>query len=323
MIDFSIIIPAKNEETNIAQCLDSINAVTFDHNRFEVVVVDNGSTDRTVDVANEKGAKVLVQPDLTISGLRNFGASRSSGTILVFLDADCTVQNNWLDAAAVYIDDRNLACFGSPPVVPDDATWVQKTWFNIRKKKNSVEEVEWLESMNMFVPRQAFLAVSGFNERLVTCEDYDLSIRLQKHGRILADQRIIAVHHGEARDIPHFFRKERWRATSNRERLVSRDFKLRELPSLVLPIIYCLLGLAWVVYFFLFGIFDGSTINTAWVFLLLLWQMPLLFVSFWKIRRRFHIYTALELYVLLNVYFMARGLACLKKDSKYPFVKKK
>jgi glycosyltransferase involved in cell wall biosynthesis len=314
MIDFSIIIPAKNEEINIAHCLDSINAVKFDHNRFEVLVVDNGSNDRTVDVASEKGATVFVQPGLTISGLRNFGARYASGKVLVFLDADCTVMQNWLDAAAGYIGDHNLACFGSPPVVPDDATWVQKTWYSIRKKKNPVEEVEWLESMNMFVSRETFLAVDGFNERLVTCEDYDLSIRLQKHGRILADQLIMAVHHGEARDLAHFFRKERWRATSNRVRLVNRDFNLRELPSLVLPIIYCLLALVFVVYVFVFGLFDGNRINTTGVYLLLLWQMPLLFLSFWKIRQQFCFFTGLQLYVLLNVYFMARGLACLRKS---------
>ncbi|MBM9514558.1 glycosyltransferase [Desulfogranum marinum] len=313
MIDFSIIIPAKNEETNIAHCLDSINAVKFDHNRFEVLVVDNGSIDRTVDVANEKNAKVFVQPDLTISGLRNFGANKSIGKVLVFLDADCTVRQNWLDAAEGYLGDSNLACFGSPPVVPDDATWVQKTWFSIRKKKSPVEDVEWLESMNMFVPRETFLAVNGFNERLVTCEDYDLSIRLQKHGRIIADQRIIAVHHGEARDLANFFRKERWRATSNRERLVGIEFNLREVPSLVLPILYCLLALVFVVYLFLFGLFDGSRINSTWVFLLLLWQVPLLVLSFWKIRQQFCLFTGLQLFVLLNVYFYARGLACMKK----------
>ena len=313
MIDFSIIIPAKNEEINLAHCLDSINAVKFDHNRFEVLVVDNGSADRTVDVANEKGATVFVQPGLTISGLRNFGARQANGKVLVFLDADCTVMQNWLDVAAGYIGDRGLACFGSPPVVPVDATWVQKTWFSIRKRKNPVEDVEWLESMNMFVPQEIFLAVDGFNERLVTCEDYDLSIRLLKSGRILADQRIIVVHHGEARDLAHFFRKERWRATSNRERLVSRDFNLQELPSLVLPIIYCLLALVCLLYLFLFGLFDGSRINTGLVFLLLLWQMPLLFLSFWKIRQQFCIVAGLQLYVLLNVYFFARGLALMRK----------
>lgn len=314
MMDFSIIIPAKNEEINIAHCLDSINAVKFDHNRFEVLVVDNGSNDRTVDVASEKGATVFVQPGLSISGLRNFGARHANGKVLVFLDADCTVVQDWLSAAVGYIGDCNLACFGSPPVVPADATWVQKTWYSIRKKKKLVEEVEWLESMNMFVPRETFSAVDGFNERLVTCEDYDLSIRLQKHGRILSDQRIIAVHHGEARNLAHFFLKERWRATSNRERLVNRDFNLRELPSLVLPIIYCLLALVFWVYLFLFGLFDGSRINISLVFLLLLWQTPLLFLSFWKIRQQFFFVTGLRLYILLNVYFFARGLAFMRKS---------
>ena len=80
---FSIIIPAKNEEHNIGKCLDSILAVDFQLERFEVIVVDNGSTDRTVQVSKTKGATVYFEPELTISGLRNFccfqGKRRSFG----------------------------------------------------------------------------------------------------------------------------------------------------------------------------------------------------------------------------------------------------
>ena len=308
MIDFSIIIPARNEEHNIKNCLESIFAVDYDLAQYEVIVVDNGSTDQTVSIAKELGARTFIQPDLTISGLRNFGASEAKGKVLVFLDADCTVKSHWLNEAARYLDESQVACFGAPPGVPDAATWVQKTWFAVRKKKHQVETVEWLESMNMFIPRRSFDQVQGFNEDLVTCEDYDLSVRLQPFGRIISDSRIVAIHHGEAANIKHFFRKEYWRATSNVARFKGQDFNLRELPSILIPPLYCLLAALFIVFLSVFGFFDDATLNRGWLILLAVWQLPIVFLSVWKLRYAWDATMVGQLLVLLNVYFCARGL---------------
>lgn len=312
-MDFSVIIPAKNEERNIANCLDSINQIDYARDKFEVIVVDNGSSDRTVEVATDKGARVFVQPELTISGLRNFGARQAKGKILAFLDADCTVAMDWLTEAARYLEDQSVACFGAPPTVPENATWVQKSWLNVRKKEQQVTPVEWLESMNMFIPEGVFSEIGGFDEGLVTCEDYDLSIRLHKHGQILADQRIVAVHHGEAADLGHFFRKEHWRATSNRARLLEGTFKLAELPSLLVPPVYCLLAFLFVVFLVLFGFFDRGNLNGTVLFFLLIWQLPILLLAFRKLRGPFSLIAVGQLFALLNVYFLARGLAVFRK----------
>jgi glycosyltransferase involved in cell wall biosynthesis len=303
-MDFSIIIPAKNEEKNIGKCLDSINAITFDDECFEVLVVDNGSSDRTVEIARDRGARVFEKPNITISGLRNLGASQANGNVLVFLDADCTVASDWLCEASRYLNSPEISCFGGPPGIPSNATWVQKAWFRVREKNNLVEEVEWLESMNMFIPKDKFDSVGGFNEDLVTCEDYDISVRLKKIGQIVADQRIVAVHHGEATDLGHFFRKEHWRATSNVKRLKSCHFNLRELPSLIVPPIHCLLASLLLVL-----LLTGHFVNSGFLILLILWQAPLALLAVWKTRGSWDARVSTQLFVLLNVYFFARGLA--------------
>lgn len=308
MIDFSIIIPAKNEEHNIKNCLGSIFAIDYNPAQYEVIVVDNGSTDQTVAIAKELGARTFIQPDLTISGLRNYGSAAAKGKVLVFLDADCTVKAHWLTEAACYLDASDVACFGSPPIVPDAATWVQKTWYAVRKRNNQVETVEWLESMNMFIPREQFNQVQGFNEDLVTCEDYDLSVRLQPFGRIISDARIVAIHHGEAFDIKHFFRKEYWRSTSNVARFKGQDFNLRELPSILIPPLYCFMAGFFIFSLLLFGFFDAATLNSGWIILLAVWQLPIVFLSAWKLRHAWNATMAGQLLVLLNVYFCARGL---------------
>jgi GT2 family glycosyltransferase len=311
-MEFSIIIPAKNEEKNIGKCLDSIYGMDFPVEGFEVLVVDNGSSDRTVEIAKSRGATVFEKPGFTISGLRNFGGSQARGQILAFLDADCTVSADWLTEASRYSANHEISCFGGPPGVPQDATWVQKAWFKIREKKDMVEEVQWLESMNMFVPRPIFASVGGFNEDLVTCEDYDLSLRLQPLGKIIADRRIVAVHHGEAADLRHFFRKEYWRATSNFQGIKSHGFRWSEIPSLVIPLIYCLLAL-FAVGYLLIGLTSTGSAYGPFAALLIVWQAPLALLALWKSRNSGSPRMASQLFVLLNIYFFARGLAVFRR----------
>ncbi|GAM10595.1 glycosyltransferase AglE [Geobacter sp. OR-1] len=302
-MQFSIIIPAKNEEANIGRCLDSINRVEFDKNQFEVIVVDNGSSDGTVEIAETKGATVYIKPDLTISGLRNFGAGQASGEILSFIDADCTVIPSWLRNASAYLMKNEVACFGSPPIVPDNANWVPKVWFAVRRKDADLCETDWLESMNMFVRREAFAASGGFDESLITCEDYDLSMRLKPFGAIISDSSIVAVHHGEAATVSHFFRKELWRGKSNFTGMLQHGLTLSEIPSLIAPSFHCLIWICW-----LFSLLSGhNSLILDFSAGLIIWQVLLLLKSFRKLPPHNSITGLLQLHFLLNIYLFARG----------------
>ena len=93
VVSISIIIPALNEEKMIGRCLESLTQLAFAHDRFEVLIVDNGSRDRTLAIAesfkDRLNLKILQQAGVRISALRNLGARAASGNTLAFLDADC------------------------------------------------------------------------------------------------------------------------------------------------------------------------------------------------------------------------------------------
>ncbi|GKT10887.1 glycosyltransferase family 2 protein [Desulforhabdus sp. TSK] len=311
-MNFSIIIPAKNEAANIRRCLESISSVAWPPNDFEVLVIDNGSSDHTVEIAKSLGATVFIRPNDTIAGLRNFGAAQSQGKVLVFLDADCTVFPSWLQEAARYLHRQDVVCLGSPPIIPSHSTWVQRAWFLVRQKKGT-EETSWLESMNMFVQRESFLHLGGFNTDLVTCEDYDLSLRLKTLGKVISDDRIVAVHHGEAASVSHFFRKEFWRAQSNFKSLRSHAFQWKELPSVIVPLGYCLFAIVLIFYLLIFIQFGMDLHPGAFAGLLVAWQLPIGMLAFWKARSSRGSLVTSHLYLLLNVYFFARGLAVLQR----------
>lgn len=306
MIDFSIIIPAKNEEDRISACLSSIISNNYSKNQYEVIVVDNGSSDKTVALAESLGARVERLPEVNISALRNYGAQIAKGRMLAFLDADCTVSENWMDQASRYLVKQNVSLFGSPPVIPEDSTWVQRTWLLVRGKRDKeINEVPWLESMNMFIPRKQFIEIGGFNERLVTCEDVDISYRLANYGKVISDLRIKVTHHGEARTLLDFFRKENWRGKSNYVGLKAHGLKFNEVPSLMLPI-----------YFLIMPVFAGaiSFFSGSWFLFLAgctLWQLPICLIVMLKLRRSFSLTNFGRLWLLYNVYYSARSIAII------------
>ncbi len=99
----SIIIPTFNEEKNIGKCLKSILAQSY--SKFEVIVVDDGSTDKTVDILGQFKVKLLKQKHHGPGKARNLGAKESNGEILVFIDADMTFDQEFLSELVKPIND--------------------------------------------------------------------------------------------------------------------------------------------------------------------------------------------------------------------------
>ncbi|PAV24503.1 hypothetical protein CF392_15895 [Tamilnaduibacter salinus] len=87
----SIIIPALNEEKHIKECLESITNQTLQRFFYEVIVVDNGSSDATTEIAQEYADEVHINVKGKVGAVRNYGAKIAKTDILVFLDSDCVL----------------------------------------------------------------------------------------------------------------------------------------------------------------------------------------------------------------------------------------
>ncbi len=243
----SIIVPVKDGEADLERLLGTVADLSYPRSRLEVVVCDNGSSDGTVEVARRFGSRVLELPGETVAGLRNAGARAAVGEVLAFVDADCTVASWWVGAAVFHLVRTGVVAAGCYPFAPEGGTWVQRLWNLKERVKPEVHEAAWLPSMNLVVDREAFEAVGGFDATLGTCEDVDLCYRLRdRGGRIVWDERIRVVHHGEPPTLAVLFRKERWHGSSNLRGLVRHGLRREELTSLVLPA--AVLG-AWTVPF--------------------------------------------------------------------------
>ena len=211
----TIIIPALNEEKYIGKCLESIKNLDTHNVKCEVMLVDNGSCDSTCEIAESfKGAldlRIIVVKGVNIAALRNIGAHKANGSILAFLDADCTVSSSWLDNAFAYFNDPDIAAVGSSHQIPKCASWVAKTWDLIVEKKRVRMPTDNLPSGNLLVNKKIFLRIGGFDNKLATNEDFDLCFRLKEAGyKLFSDPLITAVHWGVPSKLSEFYKRVKW-----------------------------------------------------------------------------------------------------------------
>jgi len=232
-IRISVIIPALNEAEMIGRSLDHLALSDFPPNAFEVIVVDNGSTDRTREIASSYVGRlnisVLLRPGINISALRNAGVSEAQGEILAFLDADCLVPADWLKNAEIHLSNENAGIVGGSISIPADSRWPAWAWYGVGYAPKDAT-VSYVPSGNMLMRRATFMRLQGFDENLKTSEDWDLCSRGRAAGiSIRAVAAMAVVHLRTPQTLAEFCRRERWHGAH-----VAKMFQknVRELSSL-------------------------------------------------------------------------------------------
>jgi GT2 family glycosyltransferase len=234
----SFIIPVKNDARRLKQCLEAVFRNQAAGVALEVIVADNGSTDESPDVAAAMGARVLSLPGLRVADLRNRAAAEASGDVLAFVDADHEIVPTWVTTAVAALEAEGVGAAGALYSAPSRGSWVQRMYGALRGHTTGVLEVGWLGSGNLAVRRAAYEAVNGFDTSLEACEDVDFCQRLRASGwRIIGDERLKSIHFGDPSTLRALFRAERWRGRDNIRVSLRGPLALRDLPSLLIPVV--------------------------------------------------------------------------------------
>lgn len=304
-VDLSIIVPAFNEAAYIKGCIDAIKTNLDGCGLlYEIIVVDNGSEDKTAEIALRYMDKVrVVRLDRdTISKARNSGAQLAHGALLAFIDADVLVTPDWARGLKRIIEDADLQTsdyFGGYPYhVRDQASIMESAWFDAIDR----ERQSYLSGGNIVISAGLMAKSGGFDEKLITGEDYEFCVRLQdKHRATLCLSRDFRVIHlGFPSRIGPFFRRESWHGMgdfqsftnflSSKVALVSAVF--------VLSVVMALCAL----------LIDISSLSLFLIGVHLV--LPLLLV-FYKFRLRKFRYVGVQ-YYLCYLYLWARFVALFR-----------
>jgi len=243
----SVVIPAKNEERNITRILSSILGQEYPLDLIDISVIDNHSTDNTVEVARGFDKVTTHISSGTIGSSRNLGADESTGDIIAFVDADCIAPKNWLNRAVKSLSSHPNAAIVSAVVSLENdqpAPWVERYWISYinSKYQKPINFVETISSFCFCIYRKDFEAVGGFDSNLATCEDVDLGYRIKQSGRdILIDTDIKTVHSGNAKSLYRFFLRQLWQGGSNLNNLRNRKLEKSEMPSILIPALFIIM----------------------------------------------------------------------------------
>lgn len=218
MIKITCIIPTLNEERNIKNLISSIKNQTLPHEIgvSEIIVVDNGSNDKTTMIANNMGASVYIKPQFTIGGLRNYGAKKATGELLLFLDADNILTENVINSLARMILNKEVGAIGVQLRPYQKCSWVPRTWYyHLSPEEPGYYNKESIASGAFIIRKNVFFEVGGFNAALDIGEDTDLSRAISKKGyKIILDAQSIIYNTGFPEDLLAFMKREFWHGDS-------------------------------------------------------------------------------------------------------------
>jgi len=191
-IEFSVIIPTLNEENYIEDCIKSISSQTFPRNKYEIIVSDGASEDRTIEIAKRYADIVVTSKKRGIWWGRNYGAKFAKGKYLVFIDADTMLKRDYLEVAHKYLEDGVVGL---------------TMGFGIEGKGTKIRVIEyvsdyywWLSSkmgngsligINICVPKKVFKKIGGFKEYALEDAAFDKELRTEGQTLFVVQRKVV------------------------------------------------------------------------------------------------------------------------------------
>ena len=175
----SVVIPVFNGACTLAECLTACLAQSYSD--FDVIVVDDGSTDETARVAKTFDVHYLHQDNAGPATARNRGARAARGDIVAFTDSDCIPETNWIDSLVAGFDEDTVAVGGGYGIANKTSLLARMIHEEISLRHDRYgDEVDFLGSFNVAYRRDVFEEVGGFDESfpVASAEDNDLAYRL-------------------------------------------------------------------------------------------------------------------------------------------------
>ena len=207
----SVVVCSYNGERTIRDCFEGL--LRLEYPNFEVIVVDDGSTDATAAITREYGFRLISTENRGLSNARNTGLEAATGEIVAYLDDDAYPDPHWLTYLAATFMSTKHAGVGGPNVAPPNdgltGDCVANAPGNPVHVLLSDQEAEHIPGCNMAFRKSCLEAIGGFDAQFRTAgDDVDLCWRLQQRGWTLGFSPAAMVWHHRRNSVRAYWKQQ-------------------------------------------------------------------------------------------------------------------
>jgi cellulose synthase/poly-beta-1,6-N-acetylglucosamine synthase-like glycosyltransferase len=202
-------VAALNSEQTIDECLRSIFELDYPKDLLEVIVVDGGSRDATVQIAKKSPARVMSTP-LNAPAAYNYAMKTISSEVLGFIDADAKVEKEWLSKLVAHLEDPQAAgVSGSIETWNEGNPWARCIGYDLKNRYARIGKyVGRVATMNLLLKKSVIEAAGGFDENLPSQYDTDLGFRISATGYRIAYEPSAKCYHFNRSTVRAYFRQQ-------------------------------------------------------------------------------------------------------------------
>jgi cellulose synthase/poly-beta-1,6-N-acetylglucosamine synthase-like glycosyltransferase len=314
----SIIVASYNNEETIEECLKAILALNYPKDSFEVIVMDGGSKDSTVKIAQQFPIKVFSIP-INCPAAYNYAMKVAQHPILGYIDSDAKVEAEWLRKVVPHLDEPKVAgVSGSIETWNSDNPWAKSIGYELKNRYLRIGKyTRRIATMNLLLKRSVVEEAGGWDEGLASQYDTDFGFRISALGYKIAYEPTAVCYHYNRATLKAYYRQQ-LQYGKNTLRLYFKhghlakgdeitDFGMNIQPILLLAVVVS----------FLIGIIPLLLLAWAISGLILLAMVVYFIYSAAKISNKFHDWSAMRLFVLYFVRSAAWFVGAVNTTTKY------
>lgn len=192
----SVVIAAYNEEKNLPKCLAALVSQNFPKEKYEIIVVDNNSSDKTAEIARSYGCEVIKEERQGNTFAVKRGMDSANGEIIAMVDADTIAEKNWLlDISKIFEDEKIVGLTGMGNVKSGNKLFdlFEEKFYEYFLNIHFLIGKPHITGFNLAVRKSAYDKIGGLDARFTMSPDIDLGLRLGKVGKVVFDKNIKAV----------------------------------------------------------------------------------------------------------------------------------
>ena len=209
----SVIVPVYNDAAIIGECIESLLTQNYPKNRYEIIIVNNNSTDDTPKIIKKYPVKYICENEVQSSyAARNTGARIAKGEALAFFDADQVAAKNWLSNLLKGWDSKEYGVFAAKEVNIVPKSPLIEKYLTVPEEKVGADHdsLKKLQGGQGAYRREVFEKLMGFDESFAAAGDHDLVFRMQKelNLKVMFNKDAVYYHKQQRNDLTSLLKRE-------------------------------------------------------------------------------------------------------------------